>query len=72
MQAEVTPRRLRIVSGPVAEVEQQLNNLLDDYMAIQYSFVEVGGELHCAAVLVHLSVLRKQALAATPMIGRHP
>jgi hypothetical protein len=54
---------LRIVSGPVAQVEAELNTLLNDYMAIVWNFAVIKDEQHVTAVLLHGRELRKQQLA---------
>lgn len=69
MDAEVKPRKLRIVSGTVAELEDQLNRLLNDYNAIVWSFAPIGEAMCGTVVLVHNSVLMRRALAQPgPMV----
>jgi len=63
MDAEIKPRKLRIVTGPVAELEDQLNRLLNDYNAIVWHFAPLGDAMHGTVVLLHNSVLMQQALA---------
>lgn len=63
MDVERKPRRLRIISGPVAELEDQLNRLLNDYNAIVWAFAPVADAMHGTVVLLHNSVLMQQALA---------
>ena len=63
MDAEIKPRKLRIVTGPVAELEDQLNRLLNDYNAIVWAFAPVGDAMHGTVVLLHNSVLMQRALA---------
>ncbi len=63
MDIEHKPRRLRIVSGPVHEVEDQLNRLLDTYTATQYAYSVVKDTVHMTVVLLHESVLRMHAIA---------
>lgn len=69
MDAEIKPRKLRIVTGSVAEIEEQLNRLLNDYNAIVWSFTPMGDEMHGTVVLLHNSVLMQRAIAQ-PGIGR--
>jgi hypothetical protein len=57
------PRKLRLLSGDYHAVEEQLNQLLDDYTAIVWNFVEVAADLRVTVVLVHSSVMRQQMLA---------
>lgn len=63
MDVESKPRRLRIVTGTVAELEEQLNRLLNDYNAIVWAFSPVVDVMHGTVVLLHNSVLMQQALA---------
>jgi hypothetical protein len=63
MEFEKKPRRLRIVTGTVAEVEEQLNQLLDSYLATQYNYAVVGDELRVTVVLLHESVVRMHQIA---------
>lgn len=69
MDAEIKPRKLRIVTGVVAEVEEQLNRLLHDYNAIAWHFAPLGDTMHGTVVLLHNSVLMQRAIAQ-PGIGR--
>jgi hypothetical protein len=64
MEAEIKPLRLRIVSGSVAQVEKQLNHLLDHYTMTQQAFAVVNNQLVMTVILLHESVLRMQAIAA--------
>jgi hypothetical protein len=64
MDAEIKPRRLRIISGTTAEVEEQLNRLLDQYTMTQQAFAVVDNQLVMTVVLIHESVLRMHAIAA--------
>jgi hypothetical protein len=70
MDAEIKPRRLRIVSGTVHEVEEQLNRMLDDYMTIMWNWVTVGAELRVSVVLMHQSEVRKAQLMMAGQMGR--
>lgn len=63
MDLERKPRKLRILTGPVPEVEVELNRLLDEYNAIVWSFHECGGVAWANVVLLHGSVFMQQALA---------
>ena len=63
LDAEIKPRKLRIVTGSVAELEVQLNHLLQDYNAIVWHFAPIGDAMHGTVVLLHNSVLMQQALA---------
>jgi len=60
---ELKPRRLRLVSGTIAEVEVELNRLLDHYIATQYNYAVVKDELICTVMLLHESVVRMQQIA---------
>jgi hypothetical protein len=71
MDAEIKPRRLRIVTGTIAELEDQLNRLLNDYNAIVWSFATVGEAMHGTVVLLHNSVLMQQALAQPGVMRRN-
>ena len=69
---ERRPRRLRILSGTVEELELQLNTVLDEYMALVWNFQVVGERIHGTVVMVHASEIRKQQLAqGAVMGGRH-
>ena len=70
MEAEIKPRRLRIVSGPVHLVEEELNRLLNSYVATQFSYAVVKDEVHMTVVLMHESVVRMQQIAAGGAGGR--
>jgi hypothetical protein len=72
MDVNQTPRKLRLVSGWSAQVEEQLNQLLDDYTAVTWNFTGLGGGVWITVVLVHSSVIRQQmiAQAAAPNSGR--
>jgi len=63
MDAEIKPRRLRIVTGHVAILEDSLNRLLDDYNAIAWHFAPIGDVMHGTVVLLHNSVLMQARLA---------
>jgi hypothetical protein len=63
MDAEIKPRKLRIVTGTVAELEDQLNRLLEHYNAIVWSFAPVADAMHGTVVLLHNSILIQRALA---------
>lgn len=63
MDAEIKPRKLRIVTGTVFELEDQLNRLLNDYNAIVWHFAPIGDAMHGTVVLLHNSVLMQQRLA---------
>ena len=58
------PLRLRIVGGTRAEVERELNELLDDYVAMVWNFVAVGDKVEANVVLFHNSVLMRAQIAA--------
>jgi len=60
---ELKPRRLRLVSGTIAEVEVELNRLLDHYIATQYNYAVVDNQLICTVMLLHESVVRMQQIA---------
>jgi len=61
--------RLRIVSGPTAEVEVELNRMLDDYTAIVWSFYDCGGVPTASVVLLSNAEVRKAAFMSA---GRRP
>jgi hypothetical protein len=63
VEIDKKPRRLRIVSGPVHEIEEQLNLLLDKYTATQFAYSVVGNEVHMTVVMLHESVLRMMQIA---------
>ena len=63
MEPEIKPRKLRIVTGHVAILEESLNRLLEDYNAIVWHFAPIGDVMHGTVVLLHNSVLMQQRLA---------
>jgi hypothetical protein len=67
---ERKPRRLRMISGSVAEVEEQLNRLLDDYIATTFNFAVVGTEIRITVLLMHQSEMRKAQLMMAGQMGR--
>ncbi len=63
MEAESEKRRLRLISGPPAEVEWQLNRLLDEYVVTTWNFAVADNKLVVTAVLLDLREIRKMAIA---------
>jgi hypothetical protein len=63
MEAEIKPKRLRIVTGTCAEVELQLNEMLDKYIAQSFTFSPIGNEMHVTVLLMHESVVRMMQIA---------
>jgi hypothetical protein len=63
MEAEIKHKRLRIITGTCAEVEHQLNELLDKYIAQSFTFSVVGNEVHVTVLLMHESVVRMMQIA---------
>lgn len=70
MDAEIKPRRLRIVSGTVFEVEELMNRLLDDYVTVLWNWNVVGADVHVSVVLMHQSEVRKAQLMVAGQMGR--
>jgi hypothetical protein len=70
MEIEKKPLRVRVISGTVAEMEEQLNRLLEHYMAIQWNYAVVKDELRMTVVLFHESVIRMQQIAQAGLSGR--
>lgn len=70
MEIEHKPRRLRIITGPVEVIEEQLNLLIDDYSVLVWHFAAVGERMHSTVVLLSVSEIRKMQLAQAPMMGR--
>jgi hypothetical protein len=62
MEPEQKPLRLRIVGGTRAEVESELNELLDDYSAIAWNFIAVCDRVEANVVLLHNSLVRQSVL----------
>jgi len=56
-------RRLRIIGGTLDQVEAQLDELLEEYSAVNFSFVPVDGELRACVVLISNRVLTAQRLS---------
>jgi hypothetical protein len=63
MANDQKPPKIRLVSGDAYSVEMELNQLLDDYTAVVWNFLEVASMLRITVVLVHSSVTRQQMLA---------
>lgn len=70
MDVEAKPRKVRIVSGEVEEVELQLNILAESYGAIMWNFSVVDNRMWMTVVMIHESEMRKAALASRAMPGR--
>lgn len=60
------PKKLRVISGPVAVVEAQLNELYDDWIFQVWNFLEVNGELVMTVVMHDAKLFRQAAMAANP------
>ena len=58
------PLRLRIVGGTRAEVERELNEILEEYSAVVWNFVAVGDRVEANVVLFHNSVIARAQLAS--------
>lgn len=58
------PRQVRIVTGPCANVEVELELIGDEYAIQSLSISVVGLEVHATAVLIHSSMIRKMQIAA--------
>jgi hypothetical protein len=71
MDAEIKLDRLRIVSGTTAEVELELNRLLDDYTAITWAFYDCGGVPTASVVLLNNSEMRKAAFLQAGQVRRN-
>jgi len=63
---DLKPRKLRLVTGTVAQVEEQLNKFIEDYSLQSLTFTVVGTELICTAMLIHESEIRKAQMMMTP------
>jgi hypothetical protein len=59
----------RVVSGPPAVIEHQLNELLNEYIAVLWHWCVVHDELILSAVLMHTRIVHRQQLAQTRMPG---
>jgi len=57
------PRRIRVVSGPIAVVENELEAMFDDWTAMVWNFIEVQGSIVMSVVMVNNSEMRKAAIA---------
>lgn len=64
MELETKPRKLRIISGSVEEVELQLNVLLKDYALTSMNFAVVDNKLIMTVILILASEIRMQQLMA--------
>lgn len=67
---ERKPRRLRIVSGTVYEIEEQMNRMLDEYVTVMWNWTVVGAELRVSVVLMHQREVRKAQLMMGNQMGR--
>jgi len=56
-------RRLRIIGGTLDQVEAQLDELVEEYSAVNFSFVPVNGELRACVVLISNRALTSQRLS---------
>lgn len=66
MDISTKPKKLRVLSGPVAVVEAQLNELYDDWIFQVWNFLEVNGELVMTVVMHDAKLVRQAAMAANP------
>lgn len=57
------PKKLRVISGPVAVVEEQLNELYDDWVFQVWNWTEVNGELVMTVVMHNAALVRQAAMA---------
>ncbi len=60
----MTGPKVRIVTGPTAVVEHELNKEWENYVINSLTFTWTGTEMHCTAVLVATSEMRKAAMMA--------
>ena len=67
MDITTKPQRLRIVSGRPAEVEAELNQLLESYSAAVWNIGPGAQGAIVTVVLLHESVIRQQQIAAARM-----
>jgi len=54
----------------VHELEFELNQLLNDYVALVWNFLAVGDHVHGTVVLLHQGEMRKAALMQQPIMHR--
>lgn len=73
IEVEQKPRKLRIVSGSIEVIEEQLNRLLDDYAVLVWNFSVIDDRQQVTAVLISARELRQQAMAAAagPVLRRN-
>jgi hypothetical protein len=72
MKHTIEERALRIVSGTAAEVEAELNVLLEAYVPTVWNFQPGANGALVSVVLVHSREIRKAQLAQmsmSPMVG---
>jgi hypothetical protein len=69
LEVNPKPRKIRIVTGTHLEVERQVNELADDYAVNAWSLWSHEGEARVTAVLLHGSIYRQAAIAATSAPG---
>lgn len=64
--------KIRILSGSPAVIEHQVNELLEDYAPMSWSFTMVKDAIVVTVLLISQAEIRKQQLAAAPlpMAGR--
>jgi len=59
----VKPQRIRLLSGPPAIVEHEVNLLLDEYAAVTWSFAVAKDEVVVTVLMIHAGEIRKAQLA---------
>lgn len=69
MDVNLKPLKIRVIGGNHHEIEQQLNQLLDEYTAVTWNFCPILDQVRVTVVLLHNSVVRMQMIAQ-PALGR--
>jgi hypothetical protein len=63
MEPERSKRKIRLISGPAATVDAQVNELLDEYVLVTLHYAAVGDQMAVTAYLILQSEVRKMQLA---------
>jgi hypothetical protein len=73
MDPERSKRKIRLLSGKPAVVDDQINQLLDEYMLMTLHYAAVGDHMEVTAYLILQSEFRKMQLAnpGTMLPGRN-
>jgi hypothetical protein len=73
MEPEKSKRKIRLISGCAPYVDDEVNQLLDEYMLMTLHYAAVGDHMEVTAYLILQVELRKMQLANPTQLasGRH-